>query len=290
MQFISKNFNDKGKIFDYINSFKEGSAERNFAETVNEMYTLQDLKDGNKSDEEKVKSLVDLYNSKGLEIPPTMVTKMTSDKDVDRLVIEDQLKDNPKNETRVETEDSKPTDPVLEAITNDSLAGTVKALGSLGLKLNNGVKVEGRAEGSIETEIESKIEEDFESRMTETVAKYNLAEKSQLKDIKEKMSKKAQEELKNYEAKKLFEKDLSDEAKSFAILEREAKYLGFEAEKGKVSVSGRTTIESHFEDGTTHRSVGDTADEAVKGAISNLASRKAEIEKNSNNQNMRRGA
>ena len=295
--FFSKNWRDKSKIQDYINSFKDGSIEKDYANTLNEAFKLVDIDNESQlSKEEKIKSLVDSYNAKGLEIPPTIVTKMTDSSEVDRLVTEDQAKENSRNEVKTETvetvveKEESSTKPVLDAINNDALVSTVSALGSLGLKLSNDIKIEGRAEGSIETEIENKIQEDFENRISETAAKYKLEDNANLLKIRNKMSRKAREELNSYEAKEIDENDLSDEAKSFAILEREAKYLGYKAEKGNSSISGRTTIESRFEDGSVHQSVGDTAEKATNDAIKNLATRRAEIEAKRNEQTNRRRA
>lgn len=285
LNFFSKNWKDKGMIQDYINSFKEGSAEREYADALSDVFTFVDIDDENMlSKEDKIKSLVDSYNAKGLEIPPTMVTKMTDSSEVDRLVSEKEEKEPPK---AIQEESS--TAPVLEAIQNDDLVKTISALGTLGLKLGNNIKVEGRAEGSIETEVEDKIQADFESRTQEMAAKYKLDPKSmKLDEIKDKMSKQAQEELQKYDAKQIDENDLSDEAKSFAILEKEAKYLGFKVEKGSSSVSGRTTIESKFEDGTVKEVTGDTFEEATKSTIVNLADKRAEIEARRNGEINRR--
>lgn len=309
LDFFSKNWNDKGKIQDYINSFKEGSAEREYADALGEVFTFVDIDDESQlSKEDKIKSLVDSYNSKGLEIPPSIVMKMRESEEVDKLTTKEpqpENKETNENKATNETKEIKETEEKqsskIESIESIQLKGTARDLMKLGVDVTgknerrNEVEIQGRSTGNVATEVEEKIKADFSSRIEETARKYDISpDRMNLDEIKRRMSREAQEELQKYNAKRVTESNLSVEAKNLAILEKEARYLGFQMEQGRFSESERTTIESNVDGGPIRQVSGATFDEASSKVIGNLAEirkqREASQRENQNNRRTGTGA
>lgn len=245
---IQANWKDSDKVRDFINSFEKGTNERAYAESVAELGAYIDIDDeGKVSTAEKLEALINAYGAQGLKVTGDF-TKL-DESQLDKLSFG--------NNSSGDVENAK-----IDNIKTISLRQTMRDLSALDPKK---FKIKGELEGQIQTQ----IEEDFTARLEEVTSKMGRTPRG-LQDIYDNMDKKSQEQFKNYKnaqrrGRAFDVNSLDASARDLAIIEREARHLGFEMETAQ-------RFELRFDDGTIKTT------DSSKGAILSLEEQKRKLE------------
>ena len=236
MNNIQENYKDYEKLNKYINSFEEGSYEREYAELFAKYKSYLDL-DGESSlsKDQKLEALISRYNSQGLEIPRE-VAQIKDSKDLDELTLVDsqdkeaesrrknivmtQYQQDNSNESKVSIEpDSK-----INYIKDVELKATMSDLAKID---SAKFRVHGELDGEIDTKVQSYIQADFESRINSLTENLGIEPNSSINKIFNNMDIKAQQQFNDYKLGNIEPSKLEGSAKDLAILEKEAQHLKF---------------------------------------------------------------
>ena len=256
MNNIQENYKDDEKLEKYINSFEEGSYERQYAETFANFRAYLDLdEESSLSKDQKLEALISRYNSQGLEIPQE-VSKMKDSKDLDRLtlvnsqdeetenrrknivmnnyqqdkeaenrrkniIMTNYQQDNQANLKSYSNEASIKPDPRINDIKDVELKATMSDLAKID---STKFRVHGKLEGEIDTKAQSDIQADFETRINSLSENLGI-EPSSINKIFNSMDEKAQRQFNDYKLGKIKPSELNGSAKDLAIVEREAEHL-----------------------------------------------------------------
>ena len=210
----------------YLNSFEKGSKERDFADAFAKYWNLSNI--GEKEDENNDNSLRDLlnyYKAQGLEISDE-VYKITESKEVENVIVNNNhsgLDNRPQvsvaSNENVEPKINVTPDKQIDKIKDINLKATMKDLAQID-------PAKYRVNGKLEGDIQNEIEEQFTSKIEEFTQKMGR-EPAGIEDIKRNMSVKARKQFDEYKAGTIKPSDLEGDAKDLAILEKEAKHLGY---------------------------------------------------------------
>lgn len=237
MDGVIDRWGDDKKVDDFIKSFKEGSDERKYAEAVREMQAYSDIDDESIANkEDSLKTLIAEYNAKGLKIPEELANG-NNQTQIDRLQAVPSSTMGSNRVEQVVEDKSKTNENIVKDDYNDSVVNIEPDKEIQNLKDDNTREMmEGLAEidpitfrvnGKLEGDVLTEVQEDFEARINEITKKMGR-EPQGIKDIYDNMDKKAQKQFAQYKSQKLNPRDLEGDAKNLAIIERQAKHLGFE--------------------------------------------------------------
>ncbi len=215
---------------EYINSFKEGSIERQYAESMEELKAYMDLDDESiNSKEEMLKAVKNLLESKGYEVPPE-VLKMKYASEVDNL----ELKIKKQPEVQIEEDNPKIIRNLdqLRSKRNRELMDRVNADLKLGVFDNTTNDIE------VRTKLEA-IRKDVSQ-------KFNMSEPDNIKSMLEGMTRGDRDAYRNYLDGKIPASEMSEKARDAVVLATVNNYIR-ELER-KVTTHGTTeSTEVKFE-------------------------------------------
>ena len=223
----------------YLNSFEKGSKEREFADSFAKYWNMANL--GEKDTEDyATKDILNYYKAQGLDVSEE-VYNIKESKEVEKIVYD---KNNVGGESKVSMTSNEAFAPKIEAVPelsvgkiNDSnLRKTLEELSSIDpyVKYKFSSKLEG--------EVQNEIEEEFSSKIDEFTRKMGR-EPEGIEDIRKNMEAKARKQFDEYKAGNIKPMDLEGDAKNLAMLEIEAKHLGFSmtVNDGPVKTAGSSS-------------------------------------------------
>lgn len=226
--------NNPEELKKYINSFEEGSVERNYAETYAKLSIVDDIDNEEMTKEDKIKAVV-LMNELGKGKESNQLGYYSNEKvtaelasvgatQTSRMVQMAQGEPTEKTEEEVRIEQDSPITDIREI----SLKATMRDLEKLDPQK---YKVEGKLDGEIQTE----IEEAYHSKIEKFTKKMGREPKG-LTDIYSHMDETARRQFLEYKNNQISAKDLEGDARDLAILERAAKHIGFEMEEANAYI------------------------------------------------------
>lgn len=234
-------WSDSEQLKSYINSLPKDSKERKFAEEYAKFNAISFIGDNHVKDDEKVEKVIDVNNAIKIENKNSEENKNINtsnnvqDKDVSKGITITNI-ENVEQEEENKSQNSDKQENVKESSTEIEMVPDYEIrnikderLKESMMELSNIDPVKYRVKGKLKGEIVNDIQQEFNSTIQEFTNKMGREPKS-LRDIYDNIDNKAKIQFNQYKNNQIRGRDLEGDAKKLAILEEEARYLGYNME------------------------------------------------------------